>query len=330
VWFSQPALLVLGGFGAALAIRVVTRRDARELRRFAAVAAVWIIGIGPVLVLQLRSVTPEFTAYMQSYWSGSFMPFPPRSPDDVYWLYATGLRLFQSPLGFFVPWLGVGAFMAGCVWAIRCAPWLLLMLVSPVLFALGASALRLYPFGVAPEYHPFIAVYGRTSLYLVPLFLLLIAAGADAVRRALPGQVGRMGGWLAIGIVALLPVLRVVPALPHRFQEVRPLMAHMAEHRRADDHIYVYYGARWPFLYYAPRYGLRADAPRFGVRSRDEPSAYLRDLNMLQGAGRVWFLFSHVYGNEEQLMVEHLARLDGSHVVTISSVGAALYLFDLR
>jgi uncharacterized membrane protein len=330
VWFSQPALLVLGGFGAALALRVATRGNARELRRLVGVSAVWIVTIGPVLVLQLRSVTPEFAAYMQSYWSGAFMPFPPRSLDDMYWLYATGIRLFESPLGFYVPWIGIGAFIAGCVWALQRAPWLLLMLGSPVLLALCASALRLYPFGVAPEYHPFIAVYGRASLYLVPLFLLLVAAGADAVRRALPGGAGRVAGWLAVGIVALLPALRVVPALPHRFQEVRPLVAHLAEHRRTDDHMYIYYGARWPFLFYAPRYAFAADAPHLGVRSREEPEAYLRDLDTLRGSGRVWFLFSHVYGNEEQLMLEHLARIDGDLLATISAVGATLHLFDLR
>jgi hypothetical protein len=112
---------------------------------------------------------------------------------------------------------------------------------------------------------------------------------------------------------------------PRYRQESRQLIEYYQRHRSQEDQIYVYYASLLAFLYYT-----RDTNEDFlkGIEARGEPAKYLEELESLTGKGRIWFIFTHVQGKEEEIFVEKLNEL-GEQIIYIKEVGALLYLYDL-
>ena len=53
-----------------------------------------------------------------------------------------------------------------------------------------------------------------------------------------------------------------------------------------------------------------------------------RDLEQLQGQGRVWFVFTHIGDQEKNKFLYHLNAL-GARIDEVQHVGASAYLYDL-
>jgi hypothetical protein len=248
------------------------------------------------------------------------MPLLPRSLRDLSWLPTRLLALFRSPAGLGLPGLGVFAFLVGA-WALLAKDRRRLALfLSPLLFALIASALHKYPFA------------GRLLLFLVPSVLLLVAEGAlrvrEATRRSAP-----FVGVAMIGLLLLHPVAEAGYRLlrPRSREELRPVVIYVRDHRRASDRIYVYHAAAYAFEYYSERCGLGASGASVGAESYGW-DGYRRDLEMLRGGGRTWFLFSHISNrsgvDDEKLLLLHLDGM-GPRLDSFQRPGASAYLYDL-
>jgi hypothetical protein len=295
VWFSQAAVLVLAGLALALAVLALTKRDASS-RRLPWTLLPWGAGAVAATLLGFRSMTPPVRAYLYRFWSHGFWPLPPRSAAEALWLPRNlrgfwGQSLFQYPLSVLYLALMLVGFWA--MWRRRREAALLLL--GPVAVALAASAAKSYPF------------YGRTLLVLAPAFLLAASEGVGhlAARLRLPAAI-------AAGASAVIPLFALAGNLPvHLHEETKPMLAFIAQHRRPDDRIYVYYGAAPAFRYYGPRFGLdRADALLGGCH-RGDPRAYLREIDRLRGLPRVWAIFAHDVPRlgEQALILAYLRRI---------------------
>lgn len=119
---------------------------------------------------------------------------------------------------------------------------------------------------------------------------------------------------------------------PSRGEDIKPVMAYLAENRLNNDVIYVYYGAVPAFQYYAPFYGFESKDYNCGISARKEPHRYIADIESFKGKQRVWFVFSHNCSwcvvNEQDFFLEHLDR-QGVKIGEFVSEGAATYLYDL-
>ncbi len=278
VWFSQAAVLVLAGLGGALVLFALLGRERRAWRNLAATLLPWTVGAAAAVWSGHRTITPEMHAYLYRFWSNGFWPLPPRNPRDLLWLPKNlrgfwGQSLFDYPLSVLYLALMILGFWA--LWRRRRDAALLLL--GPVAAMLAASAARQYPF------------QGRLLLVLVPAFLLAASEGAGVLAARLP-----LPAPASVALLAIPPLLALVDNLPVvRLEETRPMLAYVAEHRRPEDAIYVYYGAEPAFRYYGPRYGLdRADAVVGGCH-RSDPRAYLREIDAFRGRPRVWVIFAH-------------------------------------
>jgi len=191
------------------------------------------------------------------------------------------------------------------------------VLVAPVVLTLAGAAAHAYPFS------------GRAILFLVPVFVL---AAAEA------------GGLLAEGIARLgaprpaAAALVVVPLLaafarnlpPYEREEMRPLLARLAARLRADDAVYVYYGAARGFGFYAPRAGIDPSRAAIGGCHRGDPRAYLRELDALRGRPRVWVVVAHptTHLREVPAIRSYLEAI-GSRSESVTESGASAERFDL-
>lgn len=318
VWFSQAAVLVLAGLGAALALNALHRAGWRGLRQLVPTLVLWGTGAVAAIAASYYRMTPASLAYAKRYWSEGFVPLPPRSVKDLLWLPEALLDFWRST-GLPYPWeklfLALTIIGGVALWMRRRED--ALVLLGPVGVALAAAAARQYPFG------------GRLTLFLSPAFLLCAAAGAHFVVDAFAGvRVPRV-------VTALLLALPPAIGFAHQprvqfLEQTRPLLVRLAASRREGDAVYVYYGARRAFAFYAPRTGVEAAGVILGNCHRGDPRSYLRELDSLRSRARVWIFFAHtVQELDEGSLIRAYLHEIGRQREVFKTPGAALELYDL-
>jgi len=320
VWVSQASVLVLAGVGAAL---VVLAACSVLSPRVAGVVALWSFGALAAVAWGRRSLTPADADYMRQFWARGFMPSAPGAAG--LWLFRLSTGVFGAPdvdrsgLGYPLAWAWAVLSCVGMLQLVRRDRATALVLLSPLVAALGASVAGLYPCG------------GRLRLYLVPLVLISLAAGVEAIGALMRGPFRGAGGLLGAGLVAVAALVVIHRPPAYRPEHVRPLLESLAAARRPGDAIYVYYGAGQSFLYYAPRLGLGAGDYRVGNCHRDEPREYLRELDGLRGERRAWLVTSHVFrASEAELLADYLGALGTLQFRQTAVEGdAAIALYEL-
>ena len=314
VWFSHASVFVLFAGGVVLEIKALRERSHKRVFLLMLVGGAWLFSFAVLYVLNLRHIAHN--RYLQDFWGYTFMPFDLRA---VSWTIQKTLELVANPVGL----SAVGLALVCFVWGLRDlfgeSPEKSLILVLPILTALLASAAHRYPFS------------GRFLLFTVPAFLVCMARGASQIME----HARNRARWLGIAFLALLLFRPSVSAVrgavrgPQR-EEIRQALEYLCAEAQAGDRLYVYYGARNPFLYYSKRMDLPDLRIIYGEESRDNWGGYKTDLRLLRGGGRVWLLFSHVYrangANERKLILHHCEDF-GSCEDKYKTTGASAYLF---
>ena len=255
------------------------------------------------------------------FWDHAFLPEPPFTMHGIRWLGESLTGLFSDPAGLSFPLLAAFLFAVGAValWREDCQRFVIL--VSPGLAALLASAVRKYPF------------QGRLMMFFAPALLLLAAAGVRYLQA-------RLGGGCLLGLVlaaALLwgPVRSAARKLYYgpKYEEMRPVLGHVARYARVGDVLYVYYEGLDAFDYYRPRFDLdRVEVIR-GKESRGYWPGYEADLSQLRGRGRVWVLFAHTVrksGVDERPWFVHYLDTIGHRRHHFEAWGAWVYVYELK
>ena len=327
-WISQPAIFVMAGVGLVLGFEGLRQGNRHRTAALAAVGAAWIAAFAGAYLLSRRSLgDPE---YMRAFWSAGF-------PDGVVWWPRMVARLFREPLGVVgedptplsdVHQLAAAlAFALGAAWMVRRGRGVrLALLLAPAGLALAAATLRLYPF--AATY----TTSGRLLLFLLPALALVVAQGVAAASAWIGGTRGRAAGMVLAMALLASPLFYAAVQVPHLRAEVKPVLEYAAENRQPGDLLYVHYAGRAPFRYYADRFGWTAGNSVVGRCSRPDPRGYLDEL---QGVAdrRLWVLFvdDRATSNHDDrgLILAYLEHR-GQRVDDQVSVGAAVYLYDLR
>jgi hypothetical protein len=322
VWFSHAAVLVLAGLGAALLTECALRRERCTLRSLTPTAILWCTGMLGAIAVAFQNISPSTHAYMQAYWAGGFMPLPPRSGDEVMWLWRAFRSLFQRQLLYPLPAVGVILMALGALALIKRRSWSAFVILAPIGAALLASAMHRYPVGE------------RVSLFLLPGILLLLAEGVDRVRSALAI------GWrpLGVAIVALAAITSVhtlyayFPLYPDK--DIRDVFAYVQARRQPEDAVYVFYNAGHAIAYYGPQYDLLPQEVVIGICPGSNTRRLLNELDRFRGRPRLWVIISHAVGpfREREAILGYLATIGterDSIVVGKPRLGSSAYFYDL-
>jgi hypothetical protein len=303
VWLSQPALLVLASLGAAwLWISRAQPAHARNAGAWLPVWLLWAVSAGAAAWASEASIPTDVMALMTGFWKEGYPPVPFDSPLDLFWPIGRIYSLYGSsnPASFGYParaiFLALTALGGYALW--RHHRRTALVLLAPLLAALAAAWLRLYPFS------------GRLILFLVPVFVLALAAGVEWLRRQAGARAPRLGNALAAALVltAIAPVALRPP--PYAREDVAPLLAHLRDQRRPGDAIYVYYDVAPAVSFYAERYGLGADDYAVGGCHRQQSRTYLAELDTFRGRPRLWLVVTHASRpHEGQELIDYLDAL---------------------
>jgi hypothetical protein len=336
VWFSQPAVFVLAGIGAAQLLRVTVERDYPAAQRLSATWALWAASASAAVLYSLWNVPPLDREYLRWFWADGFMPVPPQNWREALWLpgklvWFFGLSeqgLGRTNGGLNYRWSPVfsAVMLYGCWTLWRRQRDVALLLLLPVLILVSLSAAAIYPFS------------GRLTLFLLPSLLIVTAAGANHLLTNWPNRIHFLSP-VALALLGGAPIYAAMTALPPSWlQHTRPVFEHVRQRWAPGDRLYVYYGAGPAFGYYARRVGMPLEGVIVGECDRAGLPKYLFELDRLRGERRVWVIASHAVrrGDELNQLIGYLdrigRRLDVVHIPGLRDepIEAAWgYLYDL-
>jgi hypothetical protein len=333
-WFSQTSVFLLAGMGALLLLWPSVWRSGRPGRRdVLVVVGAWAVSVIAVTLAGVVSMTPEARDYMFNFWSTGF---PPTSlsrmvrrlwPWDQLEAFLGSRPGAQAGLAYPAPPVYALLTAAGTIvlWSRERARSVLLTV--PVLVTLAAAIARQYPFS------------DRLILFLLPSFILAMAAAVDALFRLLRPH-SRAWAWTACAAIvgpAVYPVIATPPV--YLDEHVKPILALMQMERQEGDAIYVFYATEDVMSFYAGQYGLdRSDYVVSGCH-RGDNRKYLTELDSFRGRPRVWVVITHslLRYREREDILRYLdaigTRRDGLYVesraVGRTPLPAEGYLYDL-
>jgi len=336
---SHAAMLVVATHCVVLGWSYWRGQAPLSRAQFIAVQLLWVAGVAFSAWLSLNSISAADLAYSREVYSAWFVPVP-HTAGEALWLVrrivdAFGMPQFAPPrldggLRYALPWLFAILAVVGLGVSWMRQRYTALALLLPILVAIAASAVRMYPMG------------GRHTLYLLPMLIVAAAAGWEFITIKFRERSGIHSPWLMWAAALLFlaaPLAAITRNLPPFYLEhLRPAAEYVREHWQAGDSLYVYYGGGQAFRYYAPRVGLADSGYVLGHCARGQPSKYLRELDEFRGRRRVWSLFTHATadGAELTLLRDYLdragPRLDAFEFAAAgehAGMGAYAYLHDL-
>lgn len=172
-----------------------------------------------------------------------------------------------------------------------CAAAAVLWLVTVVVGAMG-----MWPYG---EFH--------TMMFMVPLICLAVGCGISQTAR----KFGRSLPTALLVLVCIVnPAARACKntmVSPRQREHLRPIMTYVERHAQPGDGIFAYYAAGAG----VEHYGKRHDLPtlRQPTNDRGHLSVFSeRFVEFARDHRRVWFVFTHDWGDERKTWVAHLKR----------------------
>ncbi len=271
VWFSQPAVFVLAGVGAALLLA----GPPKERRALVPTLLLWAAMAALSVAYARARMSPGLASFMNWFWRDGFMPWPPHSVQDVLWPFTAMADVFDQVLDFPWPTLYLALALTGVASLLRRSRAEALVLLLPVGLTLAAAIAHAFPFRV------------RVVLFVVPTLLLLVAEGAWRLGTLLrPRMLERL-----VPLAAVLPPLVMLARNPPvwRLDDARPVFAELQRQRQPGDVVYVYYPSWQAVRFYGERYGMPLEAVDLGS-CQPELRGYLRELDRYRGRNRVWFV----------------------------------------
>ena len=266
ILFSQAAILVMAGIGAAL---LISRRG-----RVIITVVLWALASLSGLVLARHYTSPDTLAFMQGFWSvrHGFLPLPPRPISAIAWTWSRMTQLFSERWMLEYPWPAFYSVLAvlGFVVLWRQRRDLALMLAGPFVMTLAAAVAQQYPF------------HTRVVLFLLPSVLMALAAAIAWVR--LP----------VVMAALLLPPLYTIATKrpPYVIESFKPVFAFVQAHRQPSDSVYVFTTTSEAADFYGPRYGLPAGTYYVGTCDRQNTRPFIADIDRFRGTARLWVLTS--------------------------------------
>jgi hypothetical protein len=321
IWFSFPVVFILFGGGMALAVSYGGSKNWYSLMRLAVIGSVWILSFLIYYGIYLKTFIID--QKLIDFWAGTYTPVYPLDQYGikwytVKWFFYNFVKIFKNPVGLFFPLLGALLAIVG-VWHLgRTKKQLWGMLFWPMIVTLLASAFHKYPF------------HGRLLNFLVPAFIIFVAAGIERIDNRIKNQ----KTFLTAGLILLLLVHPVGYALygifnPVLREEIKPVLEYIQHNRQEGDILYLYFAAQYAFRWYAGRYGFSPKEYLTGTDLARDPASYPGEFNKLGAYKKVWITFSHVYENDEASILSYLDTR-GRRIDAFRSIGASAYLYDLK
>ncbi|MEO6148718.1 MAG: glycosyltransferase family 39 protein [Mucilaginibacter sp.] len=304
VWFSFASIFILAGMGFTIGLNYLIKKHYALLARTFIVFALWFGSfiISYLLFTQKGSDTGWLVDFFVKH--DAFMPL---SAGAVKWIIERMVSFLNYPMGLswvtiynagvleqavmrmiFIPLILAAT---GVYYLLRNNKQLLLFIVSVFVFVLIGSAVKMYPF------------HERLTLFLAPLFMMLLAAGCDFFAGAIFKKT--VFTMLMILLLVFGPLKNTAEQIDRRYlfgdykkSFRREALMYINDQYKPGDIVYVYwnelagydlYKKMHPFKFTA----IRGKDYRHAAKNYNEYFALLKhDFEQFKGKKRVWVLQS--------------------------------------
>ncbi|MCC9138122.1 glycosyltransferase family 39 protein [Pontibacter silvestris] len=305
--FSYSVIFVLAGIAFAICLNTLLNRNWRKLLLYLIPFSIWLLCFALTYIFFIGK-------YKDSGWLAfffekhhGFMPVPPTSVSEFLWFPRVPYLALQYPLGLLLnfsdvwyynyskgetllrmPLLPILLEIAGLIYLFRKDKLSLAVFIFPIILALTASGLKLYPF------------LERFTLFTTPLLILIIALGAEQVYTFFAFN-AKMAAVLFVLILAppLWNSARTVanPNLFYKREFNREALLFVNDRFKEGDTVYLYWNTVHIYEYYKEAYHLKFDA----IEGKDLKNVsnckeeYLANLrpgfNGFEGNKRLWLVY---------------------------------------
>lgn len=329
IWLSYPAVLVMAGMEGWNLGTASRRSWGKIIINRLGVYFAWLISFGLFYLINIADAVNNED--LSSSWAGRY----PDSFADILWLFDVLAKFFYHPMGFLgiTDGIGIFAFIVGCIAWYRHNQTFFFALIAPFVASILAAYFHQYPF------------QDRLTLFLAPFGMMIVAEGIvlmlspiNKLNRGKSSRVSRLMAMLGIiSLVALTipPIYRASTLLvkPELKQEVKPVLAYVAQQNQPGDKIYVYAEGNLAFNYYMKlkKYSnLDYTLGTVNFDSDDNKQDLQQDLGKelqpLKGR-RVWFIL-RANAEKKAEIIEYLDRI-GQKRDSFHQTGASAYLYTL-
>ncbi len=240
--FTFNSAFVLSMFLVFCLYFFIREKDRKGIASLALPAVMWGAGLGAeYFFVYLGNPNFQFGPLLD-YWAEGYMPFPPRSLEELLWLpnAIKDFFIFISNTDTILTGrfpvivdiyacLFIAFFVIGTVYAFRCKKAFIPVYGLGLIFlAIIASALNIIPFG------------DRLALYIVPLILLVCAMGIYYVFI----WVSKAHKAIAVCFLILLFFLPAIPKVYHLAEptykvEIKPVVNYYLRNRKPGDKVFI-------------------------------------------------------------------------------------------
>ncbi len=323
-WFSFPALFSLAAMAGVLGIDALRARRFGRLAAYAVAGALWGVSFLALYFLNIKPVQAHGATmnYMAEYWQygQAFLPFPPRSLQDLTWFRSRFLLFFDNPGGFLMTGLAGFAFLAGAASAWGRDRRVFWLVAGPLFVGLAVSATGKYPF------------HGRMTLYLAPCLFVFLGEGVARLAVELRGR----AVWVALLLFAMLFATQGAQAVkvtlrPKSHHELNRALAHIEAQWQPGDLLYMRHEEGIAFRFCRHRYGFTDENVLIEPEPLSVPEGVTgfveAALPRLRGANRVWVPRAYDYFEHVAPFYDVLAGF-GKQVERTDFAGASALAFD--
>lgn len=271
VWFSYSSIFVLAGIAIVVSINSLLKKAWKDFSFKLIPFTIWLVSFALVYYFFLRKY--EDSGWLKNFFEvmyNAYMPMPP-SPKDLYWFAYTHYMLLERNLGlltkfgdhikdytltqtfFRMPFLPLLLEVVAVVVLFRKNKYFLFILAFPILLTLLASGFKFYPF------------YERFILFLAPLFIVLIAYGAESTAGLFEKSKGEIIAPILFLLLLFPPFWNAIrftidPSHLYKKEYNREALLYVNDRYREGDAVYVYWNMNHAYKYYKDAYSLKYDA----------------------------------------------------------------------
>lgn len=308
VWISYSSIFILAGIAAGLSFCHLYNKEWRLMLKQMLPFSLWVFSfLLNYFLFTHKHAESKWIVYWFDFYH-NFMPFPPKSVNDLKWFGTNFYAMIDYPLGLVwkfytgdvsiykillkVPFLPVLCLATGIFFLARNRK-NFLILCFPFLLMLIASGLKLYP------------LTERFWVFVSPVLILFVANGVDYMDEKMNGKIP---GWI-------LPLLLLVgPAYSSIFYAIHPedffmhkrssereALSYINTHFKKGDAVYVYWNNAPGYKVYEQISPLKFT----GIIGKDHRYAskdyngYLNKLKTeiipLEHNKRIWFVYNDHY-----------------------------------
>ena len=333
IWFSHPAIFVFFSVAITLICKSIKEKNWTKVNILLICFVFWILGLTSLYFFNLSKLDKSALNHFNK---NDFMAIPP----TFSWL-CSKLQNVIYIMRINYKYLTQILFFVGVVAIFIQKRYLFFMFTLPILIALTASALHLYPY------------VHRLLLFLVPAYIIFISKGFESI--FIRGKPLSIFAIILATLILLNPAVNALRHLknPRVWQEMRQALQYIKDNEQKGDVIYVFHSSQYQFKYYAKKFGFNDQfvvdksehysdpstsriykKPGYstlvlGVSSPGNEQKYINQLNKLKGEKRVWVLISRVWNADKRTVIDHLNVIGKQIKVFYPAGGSYAYLYDL-